>query len=233
MDIQDAVAVVTGAGVGSGLAIARRLLAGGARVTLTDRAETTGTAELLRAHSDRAALVTADLTHDDEVAHVIGTAVGMFGGLSLLVNNAGGGAEGSARFPDAPPEAWTHTLWLNLRTPLLATQLALPHLRAAGGVVVNIGSSAGLGADPYWWPEYGAAKAGLIRFTTATRLPHVRLNCIVPGWLLTDRAREELAAMTPEARAAAPEPIPLKALTDAVVTLITDDARSGAVVRLL
>jgi NAD(P)-dependent dehydrogenase (short-subunit alcohol dehydrogenase family) len=233
MDIQDAVAVVTGAGVGSGLAIARRLLAGGARVTLTDRAETTGTAELLRAHSDRAALVTADLTHDDEVAHVIGTAVGMFGGLSLLVNNAGGGAEGSARFPDAPPEAWTHTLWLNLRTPLLATQLALPHLRAAGGVVVNIGSSAGLGADPYWWPEYGAAKAGLIRASTClAQLDGVRVNCVAPDWLATDRALAELAAMPEAERARTAPPIPLDDLCDAVTALVEDDTATGRVVVL-
>jgi hypothetical protein len=51
---------------------------------------------------------------------------------------------------------------LNLRTPLLALQLALPALAASGGVVVNVASTAGLDTTPYHSPEYGAAKAGLV-----------------------------------------------------------------------
>ena len=58
------------------------------------------------------------------------------------------------------------------------------------------------------------------------------MNCVVPDWLLTDRAREELAAMTPAERETAPDPIPLGDLSDAVVRLIVDDAASGRVVTL-
>ena len=233
MDIHETVAVVTGAGVGSGLAIARRLLHGGARVALTDLAETDGLRALLSGSGGRAVFVAADLTRDEDVARVIETAAAAFGGLSLLVNNAGGGAQAPGRFPDAPPQAWTRTLWLNLRTPLLATQLALPHLRAAGGVVVNIGSSAGIGTDPYWWPEYGAAKAGLIRATTClARLDGVRVNCVAPDWLATDRALAELAALPDAERAAVAPPIPLPRLCDAVVALVEDDTAAGRVVAL-
>jgi NAD(P)-dependent dehydrogenase (short-subunit alcohol dehydrogenase family) len=176
MDIAGRVALVTGASVGSGRAIAQRLLDEGADVVSTD---------------------------------------------------IGGGGHIPPHFPQATVAQWSASLALNLRAPMLATQ----HMRS--GVVVNIASSAGAEDGPHASPEYAAAKAGLIRFTTATRLPHVRVNCVVPGWLLTDRAREELAAMTPDERAAAPEPIPLDALTDAVVALITDDARTGAIVSLL
>ena len=233
MDIHDAVAVVTGAGVGSGLAIARRLLDAGARVTLTDRTETDGITALLAESGDRTVFVPADLTRDDDVARVIDTTAATFGGLSLLVNNAGGGAHVPARFPDAPPEAWTRTLWLNLRTPLLAIQLALPHLRAAGGVVVNIGSSAGLGTDPYEWPEYGAAKAGLVRASTCLAgLDGVRVNCVAPDWLATDRALAGLAALPAAERAAVAPPIPLSRLCDAVVELVEDDTATGRVVVL-
>jgi NAD(P)-dependent dehydrogenase (short-subunit alcohol dehydrogenase family) len=125
---------------------------------------------------------------------------------------------------------------LNLRTPMLATQLALPALSATGGVVVNIASTAGLDHTPYEWPEYAAAKAGLIRFTTAMgdlpRRAGVRVTCVVPDWIHTPRAQAELAAMTAEERAARPAPIPLSRLTDAVMELVRDDDLSGHVVVL-
>ncbi|HEV7652935.1 MAG TPA: SDR family NAD(P)-dependent oxidoreductase [Actinophytocola sp.] len=229
MDIHGSAAVVTGAGVGSGLAIAERLLDDGARVALTDLAQTDGLAALLDRAGDRAAFVPADLTVDADVERVVDVAAGTFGGLSVLVNNAGGGADVPARFPDATPDEWTRTLWLNLRTPLLATQLALPHLRAAGGAVVNIGSTAGVGADPYEWPEYGAAKAGLIRASAClARVDGVRVNCVVPDWLATDRALAELAEL-PET---VPPPIPLSRLCDAVVDLVRDEDAAGRVVVL-
>jgi NAD(P)-dependent dehydrogenase (short-subunit alcohol dehydrogenase family) len=88
-------------------------------------------------------------------------------------------------------------------------------------------------SEPYESPEYGAAKAGLIRFTAALReVRGVRVACVVPDWIRTERAEAELAAMTPEERAAAPEPLPLEALTDAVVALVRDDASAGRVVVL-
>jgi NAD(P)-dependent dehydrogenase (short-subunit alcohol dehydrogenase family) len=230
MDIRDTAAVVTGAGVGTGLAIAERLLDAGARVLLTDRTQTEGSDALLRTAGDRAAFVAADLTDDADVELVIESAVRTFGRLDVLVNNAGGIP---VRFPKATPDEWTRTLNLNLRTPLLATQLALPHLRAAGGVVVNIGSSAGIGTDPYRWPEYGAAKAGLIRATTClARLDGVRVNCVAPDWLATDRALAEFAALPPAERATTRPPIPLPRLCDAVVTLIEDEDAAGEVVTL-
>ena len=82
-------------------------------------------------------------------------------------------------------------------------------------------------------PEYGAAKAGLIRFTaTLGNLSGVRVNCVAPGWIATDRAESERARMTPAERAAAPTPIPLETVADAVVELIRDDNRSGELVVL-
>jgi NAD(P)-dependent dehydrogenase (short-subunit alcohol dehydrogenase family) len=115
-----------------------------------------------------------------------------------------------------------------------ATQLALEQMRTSGGgVVVNIASSAGVGTRPHQSPEYAAAKAGLVRFTTvAGALPGVRVNCVVPGWIATERAEAELAAMTPAELAAAPIPVPMDEVTDAVVELVRDDAAAGRVVML-
>jgi NAD(P)-dependent dehydrogenase (short-subunit alcohol dehydrogenase family) len=140
----------------------------------------------------------------------------------ILVDNAGGGGHIPPHFPKAGPEQWGATLDLNLRGPMLATQLALEHMRRAGaGAVVNVASTAGLGAQPYQSPEYGAAKAGLIRFTSALgALDGVRVNCIVPDWVATER-------LTGAEREATPPPIPLEDVAAAVLQLIRDDTLAG------
>ena len=72
----------------------------------------------------------------------------------------------TANYPFASPLQWGSTLDLNLRAPMLATQLVLePMRRRGGGAVINVASTGGVGLAPYESPEYGAAKAGLIRFT--------------------------------------------------------------------
>ena len=129
---------------------------------------------------------------------------------TILVNNAGGGGHIPPQFPDADPHRWGATLDLNLRAPMLATQLALTPMRRAGsGAIVNVASTAGLGSEPYQSPEYGAAKAGLIRFTSALgAIDGIRVNCVVPDWVATERVTAEEWATTPP-------PIPLKTLVAA------------------
>jgi NAD(P)-dependent dehydrogenase (short-subunit alcohol dehydrogenase family) len=223
----DGLAIVTGAAAGTGLALARRLAAEGAQVVLADVDEEA--AREAAAGIGGARVARADMTEPADVERLLADAEG----LRVLVNNAGGWMPGP-QFPDAPFERWSRALDLNLRGPMLATQLAVqPMRRAGGGAVVNVASSAGNESTPYASPEYGAAKAGLIRFTTALGdLEGVRVSCIVPNWILTDRARGELAAMTPEERAAAPGTIPLDTVCDAVVELIEDDGSAGRVVVL-
>jgi NAD(P)-dependent dehydrogenase (short-subunit alcohol dehydrogenase family) len=220
-------AIVTGAAAGTGLALARRLAGDGARVVVADVDDDAGRAAA--AGIDGASFAHADMTRRGDVERLLADAEG----LRMLVNNAGGWV-GDAQFPDAPFEDWSRALDLNLRGPMLATQLAIaPMRRAGGGVVVNVASSAGNESTPYVSPEYGAAKAGLIRFTTALGdLEGVRVNCIVPNWIRTERAEAELAAMTPEERAKAPGTIPLDVVCDAVADLIADETARGRVVVL-
>ena len=147
---------------------------------------------------------------------------------TILVNNAGGGGHIPPHFPDASPAQWGATLDLDLRTPMLATQLALePMRRAGGGAVVNVASSAALGSEPYQSPEYAAAKAGLIRFTSAlASVDGVRVSCVVPDWVATER-------VTDAERAQEPPLISLAAVSDAVLRLIRDDTAAGAAIELL
>lgn len=153
----------------------------------------------------------------------------------ILVNNAGGGAVLTPCFPSASVERWSASIDLNLRAPMLALDLALPGMQAAGGgAVVNVGSTAGLGFGPHVSPEYSAAKAALIRLT-ATLAPlssqlGVRVNCVVPDWVATERGVRERAALPPSERG--PEQVPLSTLTTAVSSLIQDDSCAGRVLLL-
>jgi NAD(P)-dependent dehydrogenase (short-subunit alcohol dehydrogenase family) len=236
MQVRGRVAVVTGAAAGTGRVIAQRLSADGALVVVADVDPSSGqeTARVIEANGGRAWFVETDMTSDEQVRRMIGFAEHEVGGLHVLVNNAGGGGQVEPHFPDAEPEQWRATLELNLGAAMLATHLALdPMRRAGGGVVVNIASTAGIGLGPHPSPEYAAAKAGLIRFTSSlTDLRErmgVRVNCVVPDWIATERALAELARMTPAEREAAPIPRPPGEIAETVVAFIRDEDHSGRV----
>jgi NAD(P)-dependent dehydrogenase (short-subunit alcohol dehydrogenase family) len=239
MEIDGRVALVTGAAAGTGRAIALRLAAGGSRVVVAgvDPAAGAEAVAEVEAAGGHARFVRADVRDAGDVERMVALAGEGGGGPHVLVNNAGGGGHVEPHFPDAGPAEWGATLDLNLRGAMLATQVALvPMRRVGGGAVVNIASTAGLGLAPYESPEYGAAKAGLIRFTATLaglreRLG-VRVNCVVPDWIATERARAELARMTPEQRDAAPAPIPMEDVAAAVVAFVRDDALAGRVMVL-
>jgi NAD(P)-dependent dehydrogenase (short-subunit alcohol dehydrogenase family) len=228
MRINGKVAVVTGAAVGIGRAIAQRLADEGATVVLAD-IDVTGGEETRALIGDAASFVETDMRDDAAVADLLSCRP------QILVNNAGGGAQLQPCFPAADPARWTASLELNLRAPMLATQLALAPMRSAGGgCVINVGSTAGLGYGDHVSPEYSAAKAALLRFTTTLaplRESHnVRVNCVVPDWVATERGIAEYEAL-PE-RERGPTQVPLETLTDTVVELITDDSLAGQAVHL-
>jgi NAD(P)-dependent dehydrogenase (short-subunit alcohol dehydrogenase family) len=209
MELRGRVAVVTGAAAGTGRAIAEALSHAGARVIVADVDEEKG-AETAAAVGGT--FVRADVTDPDDVRAMVAAAGD---DLALLVNNAGGGGHIPPHFPEATLEQWSATLDLNLRGPMLATQLAIAAM-PDGGAVVNVASTSALGDEPYWSPEYGAAKAGLVRFTTSLRLHgKVRVNCVVPDWIATER--------DPEA------PIAMETVAQAVIELATDDTAAGRV----
>ena len=236
MEIAGGVAVVTGAAAGAGREIALRISGEGAAVVVADVDARGGEAVVreIEAGGGRASFVRADVRVAEDVRRMVGAAGD---GLRVLVNNAGGGGHVEPHFPEAGPQDWGATLDLNLRGAMLATQLALERMgRGGGGAVVNIASTAGLGLEPYHSPEYAAAKAGLIRFTASLagldERMRVRVNCVVPDWIETERARAELARMTPAERAAAPVPLPPHAVPDAVMAFVRDDALTGRVMVL-
>jgi NAD(P)-dependent dehydrogenase (short-subunit alcohol dehydrogenase family) len=239
MEPQGRVALVTGAAAGTGRAIALRLGAEDALVVVADIDAEGGqdTVRRIEAQGGRATFVRADVTQDADVGRMVVFADQGRGGPHILVNNAGGGGHLDPHFPDATPSEWRAMLALNLTGAMLATQLALAPMRAGGGgVVVNIASTAGLGFGPYQSPEYGAAKAGLIRFTASLaqleERMNVRVNCVVPDWIATERAQDELARMSPAERAGALRPVAMEEVADAVVEFVRDEELAGRVMVL-
>jgi NAD(P)-dependent dehydrogenase (short-subunit alcohol dehydrogenase family) len=230
VELTGRVAIVTGGAGGLGAFVVSRLVREGASVVVADVDPGSWTAR------EGEAFVRADLRVAADVEQVVAFAVERFGGLDVLVNNAGGVSRG-AQWPDASALEWGATLDLNLRGPMLATQLALGPMRArGGGAVVNIASSAGIEWTPYSSPEYGAAKAGLIRFTTSVgglrEEMGIRVNCVVPHWIGLERAHAELAAMSPAERAAAPPFVEPEAIAETVVWLARDESLAGRVVEM-
>jgi len=240
-------AVVTGAGSGLGRELAVGLARLGVRVVVADRdldaAERT--AARVREARVQTWTVQADLTDltDEGDVRMLGARAHDLGGADILVNNAGGWTAGDEQFPHAPAEAWSRTLDLNLRTPMLLTQLFLADLPAAPGdhgsdgvpAVVNISSSAALATQGYGSPEYAAAKAALVRLTTALADPdtrrRARVMAVVPGWIGLDRAVAQWDAMSPAEREGLAPLVPPDHVVGVVLDLIAS-GRAGEVVDL-
>lgn len=228
MELRGAVALVTGGAGGLGAFIVSRLVSGGASVVVADVAGG-------QASREGVSFLHADMRVAEDVSRMVDVTLARHSRLDVLVNCAGGA--GAAAYPVASAGEWQATLFLNLGAPMLATQLALDAMRAGGGgAVVNIASSAGVEWGAYESPEYGAAKAGLIRFTTSLtglrESMRVRVNCVVPHWIGLDRAKAELAAMSPAERAAAPPFVDPSAIADKVADLACDETLAGAVVEM-
>ena len=229
---------MTGAASGTGRLIALALAELGARVAVAD-IDGEGAARVSSQIVERggvARAVRADVCDEDDVASIVAQA-GDLGAVHILVNNAGGWGTAGRQFPDATPAEWGAVLDLNLRAPMSLTQRCLPSMaRDRRGAVVNIASSAALDGGAYGSPEYGAAKAGLVRFSTALadlrERSGVRVNCIVPHWIGLERAHAELAQMTPEQRAGAPPTVPPQTVAAATVAFIRDESLAGRVMVL-
>jgi len=184
------VVLITGASSGIGAAVAREASSRGYALALTARRadRLDRLAAELRGRDGAEALVLADdLTDPDTPGRLIAATLERFGGLDVLVNNAGFGMP--SLFGDTDPELLRRQLEVNLVAPVLLARLALPHLRERRGVVVNVGSLITCVPNPALG-AYGTTKAGLAYFTTALRreLWHsgVRVCLVEPGPVLTE-----------------------------------------------
>ena len=179
-------AFVTGGARRIGRAVALTLAQAGADVAISYRTshdEAAQTAAEIRALGRRAGLVECDVRSEPSVRAALAAVIAEFGGLDLLVNNAAVFA--SAALESLTLEQWDAVFETNARGPFLVAREALPHLRAARGRIVNIGS---LGGFHPWagHAHYCASKAALHMLTQTMAkafAPEVSVNCVAPGWI--------------------------------------------------
>jgi len=180
------VAIVTGAGTGLGASCAVAFARQGADVVLVGRraAKLRETAGRLAELAGRSAIVVGDVALESTAVEAVDAATREFGGVDVLVNNAGIHAH-PLLVHETPPREFDEFVAVDLRGPFLFTRAAVPSmLERDGGSVVNISSMVALVGFKYSC-SYAAAKGGLISLTRATAADYgdhgVRANCICPG----------------------------------------------------
>lgn len=216
-------AVVTGAGAGIGRAIAQLFASAGAKVVVSDvKVET---AEAVAAHirksGGQAVGIACDVTKGADLALVVNTAITSFGGLTILVNNAGGGGPKPFEMPMSDFR-WAYDL--NVFSLFHLTQLAVPHMATAGrGAVLNISSMAGENRNKRM-ASYGSSKAAVDHLTRNIAFDlgpmGIRVNAIAPGAIktaalatvLTPEVEKEMLKHTPLGRLGEAEDIANAAL---------------------
>jgi 3-oxoacyl-[acyl-carrier protein] reductase len=183
------VALVTGAGRGIGKAISLLLAENGCRVMLASRSrdELQALESEIRNRGGEALNVPTDLTRDDEMLRLVESAREKWGGVDILINNAGWGKR--APVARANIEDWDQTLRVNLRAPMLLAHWLVPHMISKGeGAVINIGSISGKSGEANG-AAYSASKFGLIGFTQSlyeeVREYGIKVAVILPGFVDT------------------------------------------------
>lgn len=215
-ELTDRTAIVTGASRGIGLAIAEALLDAGANVVLTSRTQEAANLAASALGSERAVGYGAHATDEEAAAACVEFALERFGGVNILVNNAGTNPafgpvvnQDHARF--------VKTMDVNVWAPVLWTQLAWRSWMAGhGGAVINTASAGGLAVSPDLG-IYHTSKAALIHLTKQLALelaPKVRVNAVAPGVVRTRLAEalwkddeDRVAGVTPLRRIGEPADI--------------------------
>ena len=214
MEFTGLTAIVTGGAAGIGAAVVTRLLEGGANVAVFDLR--------IDGANEAAFAVETDVADDASVRAAVAAVAERFGGIDIVVNNAGIGAQGSVE--DATDDEWARVFDINVVGIARVSRAALPHLRESqAAAIVNtcsVAATAGLPARAV----YSATKGAVLALTRAMAADHlregIRVNCVNPGtadtpWVgrLLDSAsdpaaeRAALAARQPHGRLVAPQEI--------------------------
>ena len=215
-------AIVTGAGseIGIGFAVARRLVAEGHAVVVAATTERIhDRVEQLQAMGGEAVGFVGDLTFASTARALVDIAVESFGGLEVLINNAGWTSQAH---PDSPAgagelsdEAWRDSIARNLDSAFYVTRAALARLRVATyGRIVNVTSVSGTLVASADDAGYHAAKAGMLGLTRSvafdTGRDGITVNAVAPGWIATASSTDwELrqGAATPVGRCGTPDEV--------------------------
>ncbi|MCS7001715.1 MAG: SDR family oxidoreductase [Dehalococcoidia bacterium] len=187
--------LITGASGGIGEALGYRMAEQGAYVVLFARRAAALERVAAAIGADRAAVAVGDVTNPDDLRAAVETAVTRFGGLDVLVNNAGVAV--MARLATVPVALWEQGFRVNVLGPILALQAALPAMRArGGGLIVNVSSAMSLRPTDSM-AIYSATKAALNVISASMRIElerdNIRVLTVFPGLIANDFGKNTLS----------------------------------------
>jgi NAD(P)-dependent dehydrogenase (short-subunit alcohol dehydrogenase family) len=190
LGLKDKVAVISGGSVGIGLAVAHGLAAEGVRVAICGRdgARAKAEAEKIAVQHGVAALgIKADVTQPEDIERLAETVRAGFGGVDILINNAGTGSEETIL--EAPDERWYYYWDLHVMAAVRLSRSLAPMMKERGGGVILNNASICATQPLYYEPIYNTTKAALVMFSKCLAnelIPfNIRVNTINPGLVLT------------------------------------------------
>ncbi|NNE87670.1 MAG: glucose 1-dehydrogenase [Silicimonas sp.] len=216
MKLQGQTAIVTGAGRDIGLAAALKLASEGANVAINYFSSSAGADEAvsqITARGGRAIAMQGDLTKKDDVDALVSKTLTEFGGIHILVNNAGG-LIARVKVAEMSDAHWHAVMDLNLTSTFLMIRACLAHMET--GAIVNLASQAGRDGGGMGAVAYATSKGAVMTMTRALAKelgPDIRVNALCPGMIDTDfhnihtpdAARRGLEATAPARRQGTPE----------------------------
>jgi NAD(P)-dependent dehydrogenase (short-subunit alcohol dehydrogenase family) len=204
--LENKVALITAAGSGIGRASALLFAQEGAKVVVTDIDPNKGqeTVNLIKKYGGESIFVKADASKVSDMENMVKVAVGTYGKLNILFNNAG--MPGAFKLDGVSEKEWQACVEVNTKGAFFATKYAVPELRkAGGGAVIFTASTAGLVGSSFS-PVYSLAKGGIVNLTRAFALllapDNIRVNCVCPALVDTPMAPGFMGPGTAEEKAA-------------------------------
>lgn len=233
IDLSGKTVLVTGGSRGIGRAAAEILAAAGARVAInykTSDADAEAFVRETRAGGGEALALAGDVGNPREAHQLVSDVIAAWGGLDVLVNNAGIWEEDEAGSGDL--DVWQRTLDVNVLGSHVVTDAAIPYLERDRGSIVFVSSTAGQRGESRH-SAYAASKGALISYTKSLAAElgprGIRVNCVAPGWVETEMTASALG--DPDRRAEIEREIPLRRvarpgdIAGAILFLVSDLAR--------
>lgn len=190
-DLTGRVALVTGGNGGLGLGMALGLANAGANIAVAARNPEKNTAAVaaIEATGRRAFSIPTDVTSDSDIDDMVSRALGHFGHVDILINNAGATVRKAPE--DITAAEWDNVLDVNLRAAFLSCRAVYPHFKAqGGGKIISIGSMFSIFGGGGSGVPYSSSKGGVVQlaksFAVAWAGDNIQSNAILPGWFMTE-----------------------------------------------